>query len=70
MIGLLIYRSFLHENLPPRVGQVLWFTAHYSAPALLALIIELINRRITIIPYRTRQLSWLLALIIMTIPAH
>ncbi len=69
-IGLLIYRSFLHVFLPPKVGQVLWFTAHYSAPAMLALIVELINRRIAIIPYRTRQLSWLLALIIMAIPVH
>ena len=70
LIGLLIYRSFLHENLPPQIGQVFWFTAHYSAPALLALIIELINRLITIIPYRTRQLSWLLAFFIMTIPVY
>ena len=69
-LGLLIYRSFLHEFLSPQVGQVLWFTAHYSAPALLALIIELINRLITIIPYRTRQLSWLLAFFIMTIPVY
>ena len=70
LFGLFIYRSFLHEYMSPNLGQTLWFTAHYSAPAILALIVEIINRRITIIPHKTRQLVWLIAIAAMTIPVH
>ena len=70
LLGEWIYLTFLHENLPHDIAQVFWFTAHYSAPCLLALVIEIYNKRIGFVPHKTRQILWLMAIIIMGIPVY
>ena len=70
LLGEWIYPTFLHAHLPHSLGQTLWFTAHYSAPCLLALIIEIYHRRFGFIPHKTRQLLWGIAIAVILIPAY
>lgn len=66
--GQLVYRTALHGLAPAHVGPVLWITAAYSAPTLLALIVEIVNRITHTVPIRTRRLLWWMALVALTYP--
>ncbi|PHZ86759.1 type IV secretory system conjugative DNA transfer family protein [Paremcibacter congregatus] len=70
LLGEWIYLTFLHAHLAHSLGQTLWFTAHYSAPCLLALLMEIYHRRFGFIPHKTRQLLWGIALVVILIPAY
>lgn len=62
------YRLLIHDSVPGHVGDVLWITAAYSAPALLALSLEALNRVTHTVPMRARRLLWAIALIALAYP--
>lgn len=66
--GQLLYRTTLHGAVPAHVGPVLWITAAYSAPTLLAVTVEIINRITRTVTVRTRRLLWWMALVALAYP--
>lgn len=69
LIGQTVYRFGVHAHMPPHVGQVLWMTAGYSAPAFLALSVDLNHKSSGTFAIKTRRLLWGLALGALTYPA-